>query len=358
MNRPDLLSLMGELDIRQTILSQPRWRLICDDSFCEFFASWNIPAHQIINLKLLSRTLQSGKYDGRLAIVCVAGDEALFKRILREYGHPSLGLFGNLVLRMAALAPPEFSAENYAPPEKTYGIFCLPRAGSTLLTGELSSIGAGAPAEHFRDHIIYLLQHRRLSHFSIRKWWSVLELAQARNGIFGTKIVWEFYKVVAEHMTSDERRWLEEKFGGMTLVYLERRDKVGQAVSDFIARQTDVWHLWPQYLANYDVRLSRVPANIDAILTTYREFVSEERKLKSWLKSLGSDLIEIQFDDVTQNPKRAVRTLATELGVVPPDEYDDVPLKFAPTTSPLHEKLAGKLRERLAITGDIHLVTP
>ncbi len=358
LNRPDLLNMMGELGVRELLLSRPGWRLVCDASFRELFSSWDIPAHQIIDLRLLERTLQSGRYDGELAIVCVPGEEALYKRILREYGHPCLGLFGNLVLRLAAVAPPEFSAENYAPPEKLFGIFCLPRTGSTLLTGELGSIGAGAPAEHFRDHIVYLLQNRRLSNFSIRNWWPIVELAQTRNGVFGTKVVWEFYGVAVEHMTPDERSWLEERFSRMTLIYLERRDKIGQAVSDFIARQTEVWHLWPQHIANYDVRLSRVPANIDAILTTYREFVSEERKLKSWLKSLGSDLIEIQFDDLTRNPKRAVRMLARELDVAPPDGYDDVPLKFAPTKSLLHEKLTGKLRERLAIAGDLHLVAP
>jgi LPS sulfotransferase NodH len=353
MNRPELLGLLEELDIRKTILSRPGWRLICDDPFCELFASWDIPADQIVNLKLLGRTLQSGRYDGELAIVCVAGEEALYKRILREHQRPCLGLFNDLVLRLAAMAPPGFSDDDYATPGQSYGIFCLPRAGSTLLARELSSAGVGAPAEHFRDHIAYLLQHRKFSNFSIHKWWSVLERAQTRNGIFATKIVWDLYRTAADYMTGDERNWLEAKFGEMTIVYLERRDKVGQAVSDFIAQRTGVWHMWPQYLPDYHEKISRVREDMDAMVVTYRKFTSDESTLKAWLGTLGKPPLEIEFDEVAHNPRGVVRALAEKLNFAPQEDYGEAPLSLSPTHTPLHAEFADKLRERLASTGEL-----
>jgi LPS sulfotransferase NodH len=353
MNRPELLDLLGELNIRKTILSRPGWRLICDDPFCELFGSWDIPADQIVNLKLLERTLQTGRYDGELAIVCVAGEEALYKRILREYQRPCLGLFNDLVLRLAAMAPPGFTDDDYAVPAQSYGIFCLPRAGSTLLTKELGAIGVGAPAEHFRDHIAYLLQHRRFSSFSVHRWWSVLERAQTRNGIFATKLIWDFYLEAADYMTGEERSWLEEKFGEMTIVYLERRDKVGQSVSDFIARQTGVWHMWPQYLPDYQEKISRVQEDMDAMVATYRKFLSDESKLKAWLGTLGKTPIEIEFDEVVRNPRGVVRALAEKLNFAPQDDCGDAPPSLTPTHTPLHAEFTDKLRQRLERIGEL-----
>ncbi len=135
-----------------------------------------------------------------------------------------------------------------------YVLCASPRSGSTLLCDLLTQTGiAGNPQSYFRLAAIPELARGWGLSREMRDWDrsyvdSVLEHGTAGTGCFGMRIMWsdmaaflERLRLLYPNVDSDVGR-LRDVFGVERFVHLSRDDRVGQAVSLVLARQTGLWH--------------------------------------------------------------------------------------------------------------------
>jgi len=129
-------------------------------------------------------------------------------------------------------------------PDITYTIVSTPRSGSTFLADILARNGLGSAKEHIRLGFGALWQQRELFGLDFRVLFEQLIRYAAKNNCFGTKIITEFYWALADEMDVASRAVFDEFIWSHPTIYLLRRSKIKQAVSDHIARALGVWHFW------------------------------------------------------------------------------------------------------------------
>jgi trehalose 2-sulfotransferase len=138
-------------------------------------------------------------------------------------------------------------------PHTSYVICAVQRRGSFLLCEALTNTGlAGNPQEYFLNN----------GESWENGWWArqnevtsrsdylrlVLERGTTPNGVFGTKIMWNYFsdmiknlKELPEYMEMEVPQIMATLFPNIHYIWITRRDKVRQAVSWAKAGQTDVY---------------------------------------------------------------------------------------------------------------------
>lgn len=122
-------------------------------------------------------------------------------------------------------------------PKKAYAIVTTPRSGSTFLCRLLQSTQvAGYPAEHFREASLKLAQNCQFDYVRYLK--QLMQHRLTANQVFGTKIMARFLREF-EKLEFDFSEFIQI----FQLIYLQRLDKLAQAVSILLAQKTQFWHI-------------------------------------------------------------------------------------------------------------------
>jgi len=350
MDRRALLGRLADLDPLEMLRGRPNWVFAVDDAFGRHLreAVGVEPARLLPIATLGSTPPPVGR---EVAAICTEGSEDAPVRVLRQMGLKPLRLFGDLVPRRAARADLRAARETPPPRDLGYVILCLPRCGSTLLTKEFELLGLGRPTEHLRAAVVALMQAPAAA-FDVRHWWNLVEANNTFGGVFGTKVLIDFL-LMAEDADAAAGAFLREAIQGLRVVRIIRRNKIDQAVSDYLARRTGVWHLWNDGIkAGYGERLARIDAAadepIDAVAETWRKFVANEDRLDAMLRTAGIVPIDIDYEALAADPKGVVKSVAEALGRTVPDSYLASPVSLEPTRSETHARLAAALASRLA----------
>lgn len=134
-------------------------------------------------------------------------------------------------------------------PRFYYGVFGVQRSGTSLLCECLKATGvAGVPDEYLmswedgawaQDHGV------ATRHEFLRK---VLEVGTTPNGVFGIKIMWNYFPEIIEKLRQmpeyagvPQGRLLQTVFPNLRCVWMIRRDNVRQAISWAKAIQTGIY---------------------------------------------------------------------------------------------------------------------
>ena len=287
--------------------------------------------------------------------VCTTGDEAAAVRDVEAATKlKAFGLFRDGVMRRAARARwlVEESAIEVSP-ELKYAIICLPRSGSTFLGRELKSLGLGDPIEHLRPFVAHLAEHKDQFGFDVLSWLRFTIYAACQNGVLGTKVISSFAWRLVPHLSADEREQILQLLSDFKVVYLIRRNKFDQAVSDFIAEKSNVWHLWNQEIEDgYAEKLSAISPDIQDLARRYRWLVEQEQTLGALLDQRYPGHYVCDYDDLCERPKQCVAQVAEFLGRRPPEKYLETPLSLKRTTTDVHRALSEALQEHIgAATG-------
>lgn len=343
MNRVQLARELQELKVGG-VLREQSWLLACDRPFAELMAEWSIPASRV----LMIADIEAGGADLKedcFALVCTEQSEDLARRRLTERGLANAGLYADVMPRLAAKLPPLYQPPTKAEPGLEYAILCLPRCGSTLVSRELKIIGAGDPVEHFRGFLQDLLRERAVSGFDLIQWWELVRAGRRVDGVFGTKIIWDFWKMAERFMTPAERGHILAFLGRVPVIHIERSDKYAQAASDVIARKTGVWHLWNEGMKGaYQRRLDGLEPDFEEAVGVFKKFSKTEHDLRDLLDRHAGRVIRIDYDDLIRAPKAAIARAAEGLDLVIPAGYLDSALSLHPTESEAHKRLAERLR--------------
>jgi LPS sulfotransferase NodH len=346
MTRVKLTKALTELKLQNLMLNQP-WGFICDEGFRSLFEEWGIDPKKLIAVEDVV-TVVDNHASPKVLVVCTEKPEGQIQKHLREHDVHTLGLFSQLIPRLAAGLPPRYNARAAETAKLEYAIMCLPRCGSTLVSRELKLIGAGNPVEHFRGYVQDLLREREVSRFDFPRWWSMVRGGHIENGVFGTKIIYDFWKMAERFMLPEEISEITSFLAKVPIVYIERSDKYSQAVSDTVARQTGVWHLWSNNMKEaYAQKLEGLNGNLQEAMISYKKFRRNERELRDFLEKIGSRVIKIEYEDLVTEPKLAIRRAAEQLGLDVPEGYITSEVALQPTTSEAHRALRDRLKEEL-----------
>jgi LPS sulfotransferase NodH len=141
-------------------------------------------------------------------------------------------------------------------PSVTYLICGGPRTGSTLLAGGLKATGvAGEPGEYFdlRTSLAVKMNDRFSARSDAEYLEKVIDSTMTANGVFGLKLHWAQQEALRQSMIKNlgadvqnmENRSLhaliKRKFGEPKYIWLQRRNKVAQAISHYRASRTGIW---------------------------------------------------------------------------------------------------------------------
>jgi trehalose 2-sulfotransferase len=353
MDRLAILDELDELDLMEMLRGRRKWCFVADPAFHARLRAL-LPAEEQRRLLRLSEVpaLTAGHFEGfEVAVICTNGSEDLPRETLaKRFGLRPLRLFADLVPRRAAGLPLRAPAPppDAPPPDLAYAILCLPRCGSTLLAKELELAGLGEPKEHLRGPLATLLRHRDASGFSLERWWALVRAGATQDGVFGTKIIFDFLAMASDEMDERERGWFLDRMREMRVVRILRRNKVDQAVSDHVARKTGVWHLWNEGIrAGYGERIDAVTGDLGELSALHRKFVRNEERLDRMLRDGGIEPIDLEYDDLAARPKETVAALVRRLGRAVPEGYLDGPVTLEPTRTPVHARLAAQLAASL-----------
>jgi LPS sulfotransferase NodH len=143
---------------------------------------------------------------------------------------------------------------DYQLPRRCYFICMSPRSGSTLLCDALRSTGvAGKPIEYFHEaQLPESLKLFRVTNF-YDYFWRVLGTCATENGVFGVKLAGgvdffdKFVHRVKQFPAYRDRaisaaEMMNDLFPDLRYIWLTRRNKVRQAVSNVMAVQSGIWH--------------------------------------------------------------------------------------------------------------------
>ena len=189
------------------------------------------------------------------------------------------------------------------PATRGYAICTSPRSGSNLLCQYLASTGVlGYPLEYFNAVGRRLLGYPDFPDTPERQIDWILSTGATPNGIFGLKILPVQFDKVATSI-----RWTQ-LLPNVQFVLLERRDRLGQAISAHRAEQTQQWRasLAAQREATYDSG------------QIYERLVALARDYARWSVYFARNGIAptvIVYEDLVADPQRAVDQVARLFGL-------------------------------------------
>jgi LPS sulfotransferase NodH len=190
--------------------------------------------------------------------------------------------------------------------KKSYVIASCFRSGSTLLCVKLWETGVlGAPWEYLNFHNEMPQMESRLKPSSPEDYITkLLSCRTTSNGVFGVKVHFHDFATAL-----DRYRTLLERLSPITYIYIDRRDKLAQAVSMAKAHQTEAW----TSLAAPRREVLRYSKH--EIARCFKEANRQTHSWRSWFRNHGIKPVVIEFEDLIADPTKIVRGVVELLGV-------------------------------------------
>src|SRR4051812_14779939 len=212
-----------------------------------------------------------------------------------------------------------------SPIERAYLVCATPRSGSTLLCELLKGTGvAGCPREYFETlrSTGYPRQPRQYFEDAPEvqallppvdpgtpeaafDWHGVLRAGTTPNGVFGAKVMWGHLEDLWPRL---DGRALEEVLPRLRFVRVARADRVAQAVSLWIAIQTQRWRD-----EGGDAETHEPVYSFAAIRHLVGQLEAHERAWDAWLE--GRDPIAVPYERLAAAPADTVAALLEALGI-------------------------------------------
>lgn len=164
--------------------------------------------------------------------------------------------------------------------EKKIIVFSLPRSGSTLFSELLTNNKLGNCKEHIRDPLIQLKSYYDIQ---VSNFFEDLT-AYSQSKTFSTKIISHFLfgLLKDEQELEDFANWIKKE--KCLVIYLERKFKPAQAISEYFAQKTNIYHSFQKKDEQQDEKLEY---NYDEIKKWFDFLVAQEKKLKDFINGIS-----------------------------------------------------------------------
>jgi LPS sulfotransferase NodH len=191
--------------------------------------------------------------------------------------------------------------------KRFYCICFSVRSGSSLLCEDLAQWGVGEPTEYFQLPDPSIVPGEMANH--------LVALANGTDGrYFGFKITWEQVHGLTSRLRQEGdrsvQRDLRSVFPELALVYIERRDKIRQAVSAWRAESSGTWH-WP---IGADVDSGHPAYDFEQIRFHLQKAVGEDWLWKFHFEELGIRPTVVHYEDYVANRELQLGRVATAVG--------------------------------------------
>jgi LPS sulfotransferase NodH len=230
---------------------------------------------------------------------------------------------------------------------RVYAILCTPRSGSTMLADLLTSTGTcGHPKEHLRGPAVGLLEHTR---FDLCRWVkSLLSAGSTPNGMFGTKLISHFFLKAQTAQTGATWARLQQLCPSPRLILLYRRDRVQQAISAYVARETTIYFApTPALQAQRDAALQTLRYDFAQIERLYRFFQNQEARLRTVIRQSGLATLHVDYEDLLTDQTATLERILRFLEVPVPEQLDSFRSTVVKLRDERTEALANRFREDL-----------
>lgn len=216
----------------------------------------------------------------------------------------------------------------------TYGAYIIcttPRSGSTMLIDLLRQTGvAGRPEAYFRQ--LSVADFCALFDVPVQDGWAyddtyiakAVAWARQDGPIAGFRANWEAIGTLQSRLElyhpnalTDTQR-LTAAFGPTRFIYLERNDKLAQAISRTRAEQSGLWHRNADGTVREQTGEAFVPTYDATAITTY--LAETEANIANWQNWFTQNTItpyQVRYEDLAQNPSEVVGGILTALGLDP-----------------------------------------
>ncbi len=198
-------------------------------------------------------------------------------------------------------ASPSVSIDLRQQPRVCFCIVCLPRSGSFLLCDIMGNAGLGRPTEHLRPPLIQFMEGRGDDDFDLRDWVANVAGATCRDGIVGTKIIFNFARRMLPLLKEAERDLLEAIIARTKFIHLFRSDKLMQAVSQYRAYETGLFRkrAVPATAGPSESKVPQVPYDFGKIAHHFSALNQQETELEKYLRTIEAEHIKIEYSSLT-----------------------------------------------------------
>jgi LPS sulfotransferase NodH len=219
---------------------------------------------------------------------------------------------------------------------RSYLICATQRCGSTLLCEWLDQTGVlGHPNEYLG------LWQEYADRDDAPFWELVVQETKDRwrgaNGVFGCKVMANTFPVAMQWLRRvpaaaglDDWRVGQLAFGPGPVVRVQRRDRVRQAISRYIAMQTGIYHVAADDAVGSELlggalgsreadRRERIPFDFAAIDTQVALIGREERYWDELFAAAGVAPLELVYEDFVRDRAGTVRAVLEHVGIDPAD---------------------------------------
>ena len=231
---------------------------------------------------------------------------------------------------------PERDFPGETPVKQRYAILSSPRSGSTLLGRFLHETKkAGDPQEYFNPPLIALERKRSENpKLNMNQFLRLMEKRRTSpNGMFGMKM--HYSQLLGVFNTPKPNANVVNFLRKLDkVIWIRRRDRIGQAISQAVAVKTNVW-------SSEDSRFEREPeVNIHPYecIETLRVVSRDDVGWEQLIKAIKLPVHEVWYEDFVADYEKQARGTLRYLGI-----NKEVPVIPAPPI----ERQAGKLNERL-----------
>jgi len=198
--------------------------------------------------------------------------------------------------------------------ERRYMICSTPRSGSTLLADLLQGTGlAGVPMEYFNDvNMEAHCRHRGVAQFEIHRYLADLDARRTTpNHVFGMKA--HYGQIL--HAFKGSKAGSVDRFlrSYDSFIVIERRDKLGQAVSYFRALRTGRWT--SQHAAMADEQEIKLTFDATGITSALHAILSTEAAWKEALWKLGIRPHVVVYEDLAANQGPVLEGVLSAIGI-------------------------------------------
>ncbi|MGD1865593.1 MAG: DUF6473 family protein [Phormidesmis sp.] len=203
-------------------------------------------------------------------------------------------------------------------PTNLFAVVCTPRSGSSFLCDLLKLNGAGAPIEHLRPPLLYILENRQRLNIDLELLLRRILYRCSKDKLFGTKVISHFFFDLMTMLEPDEIEKLMTFFRHFKVIYLYRRNKTAQAVSKFLASKSKFWHSTApnRSFAEYKEQVQSIDYEFEAIKSIYDGLVNEERNLEKFLdESKFNQVLKVEYEQFKETPLQEMEKIVDFLNI-------------------------------------------
>ena len=180
----------------------------------------------------------------------------------------------------------------------------------------------------------------------------ILREGTTPNGVFGAKVHWlQFPELI--HMLQSSAgdhnqpavELLSRTFPSLSVVWLQRLDRVGQAISWYRALATGTW--WQMKGERGTSQVPRISLDVRQVAALERRIAKDDAAIGRFVAQAGFQVVPVTYEALVSNFADTIRAVLADLGITPPETIP--PTALVRQTDDLTHRWRGEYVRRMTV---------